>query len=61
MNGWDALSVTGAVLLLVAAALALVSFGTFSERAGQLCARFGWVAFALACACIIGAAWWAAA
>lgn len=60
MNGWDALSVTGAVLLIVAVAFGLVSFGTISERAGRRYARFGWVAFALACSCIIAAAWWAA-
>lgn len=61
MSGWGALAVTGAVLLVAAIALGVSADDTFSRKAGRRYARIGWTVFALACACFIGAAWWAAA
>lgn len=61
MSGWGALAVTGAVLLVAAIALGVSADVTLSRKAGRRYACLGWVAFALACACFIGAVWWAAA
>lgn len=61
MSGWDALAATGSVLLFVAIALAITAFGTFSERDERRYARLGWAVFTIACSCLIGSFWWAAA
>ena len=61
MSGWGALAVTGVVLLVAALALAGACTSTLRQRAERRYARIGWTMFALACACFIGAVWWAAA
>lgn len=61
MTGPGALAVTGGVLLVAAIALGIAVDRTLSRRAGRRYARLGWVMFALACACFIGAVWWVAA
>ena len=61
MSGWGALTVTGVVLLVAAITLGVAVDATFSLKDGRRYARIGWTVFALACACFIGAAWWAVA
>lgn len=61
MSGWGALAVTGAVLLVAAIVLAFAATETAWRDEKVFRARIGWTVFALACACLIGSAWWAAA
>lgn len=60
MTGEGALAVTGFVLLVVAFAMGVATEEGSSSNT-NLYASIGWVAFWLACACFIGAVWWAAA
>ncbi|WP_102508139.1 hypothetical protein [Sanguibacter massiliensis] len=61
MSGWGALAVTGVVLLVAAIALGVSAEVSRGWEARERSARIGWTVFALACACFIGAVWWAAA
>lgn len=61
MSGSGALAVTGVVLLVAAIVLAFAADDTAWRNEKVRRARIGWTVFALACACFIGAAWWAAA
>lgn len=61
MSTPNALAVTGLVLFIVAGVLTLYTALFALGRAERLAASAAWAAFALACVCFIGAAWWAAA
>ena len=61
MSGSGALAITGAVLLVAAIVLAFAATEAAWGDEKVLRARIGWTVFALACACFIGAVWWAAA
>lgn len=61
MTGPGALAVTGTILAVAAVVVALAHDArgiTWEER--ETYTRAGWALFAAACACFVGAAWWAA-